>query len=108
MRVGSNRLSLIHVWLYVSDEIQQLDLNDTSSMDLLRDVKQCKQTKKQKTKATTTTQKNKKRLILIKKSRAKKEEKGKDNENLQDMCRTTRACNRKKKEFAKYIICGLH
>ena len=43
MRVGSNRLSLIHVRLYVSDEIQQLDLNDTSLMDLLRDVQQCKQ-----------------------------------------------------------------
>ena len=38
------------------------------------------------------------------KSRAKKEEKGKDNENL---LKTTMACNRKKKEIAKYIICGL-
>ena len=43
MRVGSNRLSLIYVRLHVSDEIQQLDLNDTSLMDLLRDVQQCKQ-----------------------------------------------------------------
>ena len=52
-----------------------------------------------------------------KESRAKTEEKGKDNENLQDMCKnhqdsvtyTWRACNRKKrkKEFATYIICGL-
>ena len=44
MRVGFNRLPLIHVRLYISDEIQQLDLNDTSLMDLLRDVQQCKQT----------------------------------------------------------------
>ena len=50
-----------------------------------------------------------------KESRAKTEEKGKDNENLQEMCKnhqdsvtyTWRACNRKKKEFATYIICGL-
>ena len=50
-----------------------------------------------------------------KESRAKTEEKGKDNENLQDMCKnhqdsvtyTWRAYNRKKKEFATYIICGL-
>ena len=43
MCVGSDRLSFIHVRLYVSDEIQQLDLNDTSLMDLLRGVQQCKQ-----------------------------------------------------------------
>ena len=43
MRVGSNRLSLIHVRLYVSDEIQQLYHNYTSLMGLLRDVQQCKQ-----------------------------------------------------------------
>ena len=40
MHVGSNRISLIHVRLYVSDEIKQLDLNDTSLMNLLRDVQQ--------------------------------------------------------------------
>ena len=44
-----------------------------------------------------------------KESRAKTEEKGKDNENLQDMCKNHQGlpCNRNKKEFAKYIICGL-
>ena len=41
---GPRASSLRHcVRLYVSDEIQQLDLNDTSLMDLLRDVHQCKQ-----------------------------------------------------------------
>ena len=46
IHVGSDRLSLIHVRMYISDEIQQLDLKyifHTSLMDLLRDVQQCKQ-----------------------------------------------------------------
>ena len=38
-----------------------------------------------------------------KESRAEREENGKDNENLQDMCKNRQGlpCNRKKKEFAR-------
>ena len=45
--------------------------------------------------------KKKKKTDPHKESRAKKEEKGKDNENLQDKCKNTKACNRKKKGICK-------
>ena len=58
--------------------------------------------KKEKKKEKETTDPHKE-------SRAKKEEKGKDNENLLDMCKNHQGlpCNRKKKEFTKYIICEI-
>ena len=57
--------------------------------------------KKKKKKKTTTTDPHKE-------SRAKKGEKGKNNENLQDMCKNHQGLQQgKKKEFAKYIICVL-
>ena len=39
---------------------------------------------------------DKKRLILIKKAELKKEEKGKDNENMQDMCKNRQGLQQKK------------
>ena len=55
--------------------------------------------KKKKKKKKTTTDPHRE-------SRAKKEEKGKDNGNLQDMCKNHRACNRKRGNLQN-IICGL-
>ena len=44
---------------------------------------------------------DKKRLILIKKAEPKKEEKGKDNENLQDMCKNHQGLQQKKEGICK-------
>ena len=55
-----------------------------------------------------TKKKKKKRLILIKKAGLKKKKNVRTKKICKTCVRTTRACNRKKKkEFAKYIICGL-
>ena len=57
-------------------------------------------TKQNKTKQNKTKQKND---WSSQRKQSYKEEKGKDNENLQDICKNQQGlpCNRKKKEFAK-------
>ena len=69
--------------------------------------KQKQKNKKQKQKQKQKQNKNKKTTDPHKESRTKKEEKVRTMKICKTCVGTTRACNRKKKEFAKYIICGL-
>ena len=81
--------------MFCREQTATCSMHTTSNSNMLRMFKRLGRVK------ISSQSNDKKQLILIKKAELKKEETGKDNENLQDMCKNRQGLQQKKEGICK-------